>query len=80
LEKRVRFESKTIRMLIKKISCTGIRILCKGRLNFRDRAKKSQIAFGSIPLQTIKANIDYSCIIANTAKGLQSIKVWIHQK
>lgn len=80
LEKRVRFQSKTVKTLIKKIPCAGIRVSCKGRLNFRDRAKKSQIVLGSVPLQTINANIDYSCIIANTAKGLQSVKVWIYLK
>lgn len=77
LEKRITFKSKVIEKYIKKIVSCGIRVSCKGRLNFVDRAKKDKIIFGSVPLQTISANIDYGFIVANTPKGLQSIKVWI---
>lgn len=77
LEKRVKFKSKSVEKLVKSIHFAGIRITCKGRLNFVDRARKDKLFFGSVPLQVINANIDYGFIIANTQKGLQSIKVWI---
>lgn len=77
LEKRVRFQSRAVEKLIKQVDCSGVRVKCKGRLNFIDRARNDQISFGSVPLQTTKANIDYGLVIANTKKGLQSVKVWL---
>lgn len=77
LEKRIKFRSKIVKKLIQKIDSLGVRIICKGRLNFVDRARKDQLFVGSVPLQVFKANIDHSFIIANTKKGLQSVKVWI---
>jgi small subunit ribosomal protein S3 len=79
-EKRIRFQSKVVEKLIKQVNCTGICIICKGRLNLVDRATKNKTFFGSVPLQTIKANIDYGVVIANTKKGLQSIKIWVFKK
>lgn len=79
LEKRVRFQSSVIKNLIKQSKFSGIKIVCKGRLNFKDRAKKAHIVFGFLPQQTFDANLDYSCVVANTLKGLQSIKVWVSQ-
>lgn len=77
LEKRVKFRSKTVNELLKKSPFLGIRVRCKGRLNFVDRARRDQIVLGSVPLQSFQAIIDYGCAIANTKKGLQSIKVWV---
>jgi small subunit ribosomal protein S3 len=77
LEKRIKFRSKTVKILLKNTTFRGIRVRCKGRLNFVDRARQDQIVMGSVPLQTFKAKIDYGLAIANTKKGLQSIKVWI---
>jgi small subunit ribosomal protein S3 len=77
IEKRIKFQSTAVEKCIKIIKSSGVRVVCKGRLNFIDRAKKDLISFGPVPLQTIDANIDYGLIIANTKKGLQSIKVWI---
>jgi small subunit ribosomal protein S3 len=77
IEKRIKFQSNTVDKCIKTIKSKGVRVVCKGRLNFVDRAKKDFISFGPVPLQTLSANIDYGLIIANTKKGLQSIKVWI---
>ena len=80
IEKRIKFQSKLVDSFINMVECSGIYIVSKGRLNLIDRAKQDKISIGAIPLQTIKANIDYSLIIANTKKGLQSIKVWIFFK
>jgi small subunit ribosomal protein S3 len=77
LEKRIKFRSKTVKNLLTKTRFLGIRVRCKGRLNFVDRARQDQLVVGSVPLQTFNANIDYGLAIANTKKGLQSIKVWI---
>lgn len=80
IEKRIKLQSKTLKTLIKQIKLVGITVSCKGRLNFKDRANKKQISIGSVPLQTIDINIDYGFVVANTQKGLQSIKVWVFNK
>lgn len=77
LEKRIKFRSKTVKNLLTTSSFLGVRVRCKGRLNFVDRARQDQLVIGSVPLQTFNANIDYGLAIANTKKGLQSVKVWI---
>jgi ribosomal protein S3 len=77
IEKRIRFRSNVIRSLLNNLSFFGVRVKCKGRLNLVDRARKDQIVVGSVPLQTLKAYIDYGFVVVNTKKGLQSLKVWI---
>lgn len=82
MESRVRFKSYLVKNLINQTfeSCSGIRVLCKGRLNGADMAGNDFITTGSIPFQTLKAKIDYGFSVANTPKGLQSIKIWIYNK
>ena len=82
MENRVRFKSFLVKNLIAQTSesCSGVRVLCKGRLGGADMASSDFISVGSIPFQTLKAKIDYGFSVANTPKGLQSIKVWIYNK
>jgi len=82
IENRVRFRSFLIKNLINQTfeSCSGIKVSCKGRLNGADMASSDFITVGSIPFQTLKAKIDYGFSVANTPKGLQSIKVWVYNK
>jgi len=79
IEKRIKFRSKIVKTLLKNVkkSCKGVYVQCTGRINNVDMAKSDKLYIGSIPLQSISANIDYGLVIANTAKGLQSIKVWV---
>jgi small subunit ribosomal protein S3 len=82
IENRVRFRSFLIKNLINQTfeACSGIKVSCKGRLNGADMASSDFITVGSIPFQTLKAKIDYGFSVANTPKGLQSIKVWLYNK
>nr|YP_009476741.1 ribosomal protein S3 [Cryptomonas curvata]AVM81234.1 ribosomal protein S3 [Cryptomonas curvata] len=79
IEKRVRFRSRIIKALIKKVkdNSKGIYVQCTGRINNVDMARVDKLYLGSVPLQSIKSSIDYGFVVANTTKGLQSIKVWI---
>lgn len=79
VEKRIKFRSKIIKTLIKKVrdNTKGIYVQCTGRINNVDMARVDKLYLGSIPLQSIKSSMDYALVIANTAKGLQSIKVWV---
>jgi len=56
----------------------GIRILCSGRLGGAEMARTETQRRGSIPLQTLQANVSYGQATARTAYGAIGIKVWIH--
>jgi ribosomal protein S3 len=79
IERRIKFRSKLIKTLLKKIkkNSKGIYVQCKGRINNVDMAKVDKLYLGSLALQSLNLSISYGLVIANTFKGLQSIKVWI---
>ena len=81
IETRVKFRSKLVKTLIKKVkdNSKGIYVQCTGRINNVDMAKTDKLFLGSVPLQSFKSLIDYGFVVANTNKGLQSIKVWIYK-
>ena len=56
----------------------GIRILCAGRLGGAEMARTEAQRRGSIPLQTLQANVNYGAATARTAYGAIGIKVWIY--
>ena len=82
IENRIRFKSFLVKNLINQTFeiCEGIKVLCKGRLNGADIAGNDFLILGSIPFQTLKARIMYGFSVANTAKGLQSIKIWVYNR
>nr|QYB21667.1 ribosomal protein S3 [Lagarostrobos franklinii]BBF90844.1 ribosomal protein S3 [Lagarostrobos franklinii] len=57
----------------------GIRIQIAGRLNGRERARTRSIKQGRVPLQTIRAKIDYCYYMAQTIYGVLGIKIWIFE-
>ena len=57
----------------------GIKIKIGGRLNGADIARKETFKDGNIPTQTIRANIDYTTIRAETVYGTVGLKVWIYK-
>ena len=79
IEKRIKFRSKLVKLLLKKVkdNCKGIYVQCTGRINNVDMARNDKLYLGSLPLQSINLSISYGLVVANTTKGLQSIKVWI---
>lgn len=62
-----------------KAGAKGVRIKVAGRLNGAEIARSEKLSEGSIPLQTLRANIDYSRGVANTIYGVIGIKVWIYK-
>lgn len=56
----------------------GIRILCSGRLGGAEMARTETQKRGSIPLQTLQANVSFGQSTARTTYGAIGIKVWIH--
>ena len=81
LEKRASFRrsmkqaiSRSIRMGVK-----GIKVMVSGRLDGAEIARSEQYHEGSIPLQTLRADIDYGFAEAHTTFGIIGIKVWIYK-
>lgn len=79
LEKRVAFR-RAVRQGIQraqKCNINGIKIQVSGRLNGAEIARKEWIREGRVPLQTLRANIDYAYTRAQTIYGILGIKVWL---
>jgi small subunit ribosomal protein S3 len=57
----------------------GIRIEVAGRLNGAEMSRREKEAMGSVPLHTIRANIDYAGVTAKTIAGIIGVKVWIYK-
>ncbi|MCD4831457.1 MAG: 30S ribosomal protein S3 [Anaerohalosphaeraceae bacterium] len=57
----------------------GVKITCSGRLGGAEMARRETQKAGSIPLQTLDANVDYSSVASVTTYGIIGIKVWIYK-
>nr|YP_009510481.1 ribosomal protein S3 [Gracilaria caudata]YP_010196198.1 ribosomal protein S3 [Gracilaria caudata]AXI96154.1 ribosomal protein S3 [Gracilaria caudata]UAD83595.1 ribosomal protein S3 [Gracilaria caudata] len=79
LEKRIAFR-RVIRQAIQrsqKARNQGIKIQVSGRLNGAEIARSEWIREGRVPLQTLRAHIDYSYKTAHTIYGILGVKVWL---
>ena len=79
LEKRIAFR-RAIREALQraqKQNVSGIKIQVSGRLNGAEIARSEWIREGRVPLQTLRADIDYATQEANTIYGVLGIKVWL---
>nr|YP_010197631.1 ribosomal protein S3 [Gracilaria flabelliformis subsp. simplex]UAD86047.1 ribosomal protein S3 [Gracilaria flabelliformis subsp. simplex] len=79
LEKRIAFR-RVIRQAIQrsqKAKNQGIKIQVSGRLNGAEIARSEWVREGRVPLQTLRAHIDYSYKTAHTIYGILGIKVWL---
>jgi small subunit ribosomal protein S3 len=57
----------------------GVKIKVKGRLNGTEIARSETFKKGKLPLQTIRANIDYGTARAHCTYGVVGIKVWLYK-
>ncbi len=62
-----------------KLGAKGIKIMSSGRLNGAEIARSEQYHDGTIPLQTIRADIDYGFAEAATTYGRIGVKVWLYK-
>ena len=62
-----------------KSGAKGIKLMCSGRLGGAEIARTEGYHDGSIPLQTLRANIDYGFAEAKTTYGRLGVKVWIYK-
>lgn len=81
LEKRVSFR-RAMKLAIgrtMRLGAKGIKVSCGGRLGGAEIARTEHYHEGTIPLQTLRADIDYGFAEANTTYGKIGIKVWIYK-
>ena len=81
LERRVAFR-RAMKMAIRntmRLGAKGIKISCSGRLAGAEIARTEHYHEGTIPLQTLRADIDYGFWEANTTYGKIGVKVWIYK-
>ena len=81
LEKRVSFR-RAMKLAIgrsMRLGVKGIKVACSGRLGGAEIARTEHYHEGTIPLQTLRADIDYGFWEANTTYGKIGVKVWIYK-
>lgn len=82
LEKRIPFRQvlkKSIERVMQNKEVKGIKIEVSGRLNGVEIARSEWLKQGRMPLQTIRANIDYAQTEAHCTYGVIGVKVWIYK-
>ncbi len=82
LERRVSFRRAMKRavQVAMDFGAEGIRVRCGGRLGGADIARAEQYREGKVPLQTLRAPIEYGFAEANTLYGIIGIKCWINKR
>jgi len=81
LEKRINFRRavKSTAAATMRAGAKGVRVEVAGRLNGSDMSRREKEIQGSVPLHTIRADIDYALATAQTGAGTIGVKVWIHK-
>lgn len=81
LEKRASFRRSMKQAISRatRLGVKGIKIMVSGRLDGAEIARCEQYHEGSIPLQTLRADIDYGFAEAHTTFGIIGIKVWVYK-
>ncbi len=79
LEKKVNYRRAVKKSIQSTMSmgAEGIRVCVSGRLNGAEIARGETFRDGRVPLHTLRANIDYALVEANTTYGIIGVKVWI---
>ena len=82
IEKRTPFRrvlKQSLARIISNRDVRGAKVRIGGRLDGNDIARTEHLEQGSLPLQTLRADIDYSMATAHTTFGTVGIKVWIYK-
>lgn len=82
LEKRMTFRrvmKQTAEKVMANRDVEGVRISLSGRLGGADMARKEELKKGRVPLQTLRADIDFARVTARLPYGAIGIKVWIYR-
>ena len=82
IEKRMRVKRVMAQAVarVMRSGAKGVKIICSGRLGGREVAGREKLVEGSVPLQTLRADIDFASVPAKTATaGVVGVKVWIYK-
>jgi small subunit ribosomal protein S3 len=81
LERRMSFRRavKQAAAATMRAGAQGVRIEVAGRLNGAEMSRREKEVQGSVPLHTLRANIDYAGVKAQTVAGIIGVKVWIYK-
>ena len=81
LERRINFRraTKMSAQNTMNAGAKGIRIEVAGRLNGAEMSRREKVILGSVPLHTLRADIDYALARAQTQAGTIGVKVWIYK-
>jgi small subunit ribosomal protein S3 len=81
LERRMSFRRaiKSSSAATMRAGALGIRIEVAGRLNGAEMSRREKEVAGSVPLHTLRADIDYAKVAAKTQAGIIGVKVWIYK-
>jgi small subunit ribosomal protein S3 len=81
LERRINFRraTKMSAQNTMNAGAKGIRIEVAGRLNGAEMSRREKVIEGSVPLHTLRADIDYHLAKAQTPAGIIGVKVWIYK-
>ena len=81
LEKRISFRramKKAVQSAMR-LGANGVKVVCSGRLGGAEIARTEKYHEGSVPLHTLRGDIDYATAEAETTYGICGIKVWINK-
>ena len=81
LEKRMPFR-RVLKMAVERVTkagAKGVKVMVSGRLNGAEIARREMLSSGSVPLQNLRADIDYANNFARTIYGTIGVKVWIYR-
>ena len=81
LERRMSFRRavKSAAAATMRAGAKGVRIEVAGRLNGAEMSRREKEVAGSVPLHTLRADIDYAQVNAQTIAGIIGVKVWIYK-
>lgn len=81
LERRMSFRRaiKSTAAATMRAGAKGVRIEVAGRLNGAEMSRREKEVAGSVPLHTLRADIDYAQVNARTPAGIIGVKVWIYK-
>ncbi len=81
LERRISFR-RAMKMSVEnamKSGALGAKVTIAGRLNGTEMARRETVTQGSVPLHTLRADIDYAQALARTTFGVIGVKVWVYK-
>ncbi|MEK9200677.1 MAG: 30S ribosomal protein S3 [Patescibacteria group bacterium] len=81
LEKRIPARRVAVKAMERTMQAQalGIKVLLSGRVNGAEISRRELYKQGSVPLQTLRADVDYAHVPALTRSGYVGVKVWIHR-